>query len=108
MAVAVRRDKNRDALALFADELKAHRVQRGWTQADIAAKTSYSESLIAQVETCRKSATPELGKALDRLFATPGFTESEGTSPVRRGRRADRGQAPEPAVSRVVPVLRAA
>jgi transcriptional regulator with XRE-family HTH domain len=67
--------KDRDALAWFADELRAHRSAQGWTQADVAAKTSYSESLIAQVETCRKAATPELAKALDRVFATPGFTE---------------------------------
>jgi len=67
--------KDRDALAWFADELRAHRTAHGWTQADVAAKISYSESLIAQVETCRKAATPELAKALDRVFATPGFTE---------------------------------
>jgi transcriptional regulator with XRE-family HTH domain len=67
--------KDRDALAWFADELRAHRSAQGWTQADLAAKTSYSESLIAQVETCRKAATPELARALDRVFATPGFTE---------------------------------
>jgi transcriptional regulator with XRE-family HTH domain len=65
--------KDRDALAWFADELRAHRNAHGWTQADVAAKTSYSESLIAQVETCRKAPTPELAKALDRVFATPGF-----------------------------------
>jgi transcriptional regulator with XRE-family HTH domain len=67
--------KDRDALAWFADELRAHRAAQGWTQADVAAKTSYSESLIAQVETCRKAPTPELARALDRVFATPGFTE---------------------------------
>lgn len=67
--------KDRDALAWFADELRAHRNAHGWTQADVAAKTMYSESLIAQVETCRKAATPELAKALDRVFQTPGFTE---------------------------------
>jgi transcriptional regulator with XRE-family HTH domain len=67
--------KDRDALAWFADELRAHRSAQGWTQADLAAKTSYSESLIAQVETCRKAETPELARALDRVFATPGFTE---------------------------------
>ncbi|MGH3172853.1 MAG: helix-turn-helix domain-containing protein [Streptosporangiaceae bacterium] len=39
--------KDRDALARFADELRAHRSAQGWTQADVAAKTSYSESLIA-------------------------------------------------------------
>ena len=67
--------KDRDALGWFADELRAHRATHGWTQADVAAKTSYSESLIAQVETCRKAPTPELARALDRVFATPGFTE---------------------------------
>jgi hypothetical protein len=36
--------KDRDALAWFADELRAHRAAHGWTQADVAAKTSYSES----------------------------------------------------------------
>ena len=67
--------KDRDALAWFAEELRAHRTAHGWTQADLAIKISYSESLIAQVETCRKAATPELARALDRVFATPGFTE---------------------------------
>jgi transcriptional regulator with XRE-family HTH domain len=67
--------KDRDALAWFAEELKAHRVAQGWTQADLAAKVTYSESLIAQVETCRKAATADLGKALDRVFETPGYTE---------------------------------
>jgi transcriptional regulator with XRE-family HTH domain len=67
--------KDRDALSWFADELRAHRTAHGWTQADLAAKVSYSESLIAQVETCRKASTPELARALDRVFGTPGYTE---------------------------------
>ena len=77
--------KDRDALAWFADELRAHRSAQGWTQADLATKTSYSESLIAQVETCRKAATPELTKALDRVFATPGFTEDASGVPGTPG-----------------------
>jgi DNA-binding XRE family transcriptional regulator len=77
--------KDRDALAWFADELRAHRTAHGWTQADLAAKISYSESLIAQVETCRKSATPELAKALDRVFATPGCTEDAPGIPATPG-----------------------
>jgi transcriptional regulator with XRE-family HTH domain len=81
--------KDRDALAWFADELKAHRTARGWTQADIAAKAGYSESLIAQVETCRKAATPDLAKALDRVFGTPGFGSEDG-SPGTFGRLAVR------------------
>ena len=55
--------KDRDALAWFADELRAHRDADGRTQADVAVKTSYGESLIAQVETCRKAATPDSSTA---------------------------------------------
>ena len=77
--------KDRDALGWFADELRAHRAERGWTQADVAAKIMYSESLIAQVETCRKAATPELARALDRVFATPGFTEESADVPGTAG-----------------------
>jgi hypothetical protein len=51
----------------------------------VAAKTSYSESLIAQVETCRKAPTPELARALDRVFATPGFTEDDPSVPSTSG-----------------------
>jgi transcriptional regulator with XRE-family HTH domain len=79
------RDADRDALALFADELKAYRAARGWTQADVAAKASYHESLIAQVETRRKSATADLAKALDRVFQTPGFTEADSDGPGAAG-----------------------
>jgi transcriptional regulator with XRE-family HTH domain len=77
--------KDRDALGWFADELKAHRAAHGWTQADLAAKVSYSESLIAQVETCRKAATPDLARALDRVFSTPGFTEDAPDTPGTPG-----------------------
>lgn len=67
--------KDREALGWFADELKAHRAARGWTQADVAAETNFSESLIAQVEARHKAASPELARALDRVFNTPGFSE---------------------------------
>jgi transcriptional regulator with XRE-family HTH domain len=80
---AVRKD--RETLGWFADELKAHRTARGWTQADVARETSYSESLISQVEACYKAATPELAKALDRVFATPGFTEDTNAGPGTPG-----------------------
>jgi ribosome-binding protein aMBF1 (putative translation factor) len=39
--------KDRDALSWFADELRAHRSAHGWTQAELAAKIAYSESLVA-------------------------------------------------------------
>lgn len=72
--------KGRDALPLFADELKAHRNARGWTQADLAAAITYSESLVAQVETCRRAPTKEVARALDKVFRTPGFTEEQPDS----------------------------
>lgn len=77
--------RDRDALSLFADELKAHRDARGWTQADLAAKIAYSDSLIAQVETCRRAPSKDLAKALDKVFATPGFTEETPDSPGTPG-----------------------
>jgi len=77
--------KDRDALAWFAEELRAHRVAQGWTQAELAAKISYSESLIAQVETCRKAATTDLARALDRVFASPGFCEGTPDSQAATG-----------------------
>jgi transcriptional regulator with XRE-family HTH domain len=77
--------KDRDALSLFADELRAYRNARGWTQADLAARISYSESLIAQVETCRRAPSKDLARVLDRLFTTPGFTEETPESPGTPG-----------------------
>lgn len=77
--------KGRDALALFADELKAHREACGWTQADLAAMINFSESLVALVETCRRVPSKGLAKALDRVFATPGFSEDSSDSPGRQG-----------------------
>jgi transcriptional regulator with XRE-family HTH domain len=79
------RHKDRDALSLFADELKAHREDRGWTQADLAMKITFSVSLIAQVETCWSVPSKELAKALDKVFKTPGFTEETEESPGTPG-----------------------
>lgn len=63
------------AAELFAAELKACRAARGWTQAETARRVNYSESTIASVETCRLAASADLARALDRLFATPGYSE---------------------------------
>jgi transcriptional regulator with XRE-family HTH domain len=77
--------KDRDKLSLFADELRAHREAKGWTQADLAAGLNYSDSLIAQVEACWRPPSKDLARALDRVFATPGFTEESTDSPGRPG-----------------------
>jgi transcriptional regulator with XRE-family HTH domain len=69
--------KDQDALVAFAEELKAWRAARGWTQGDLGAAVNYSESMIAQVEACFKPATMQLAEALDRVFGTPGYARAE-------------------------------
>lgn len=65
--------KEAETWGVFADELRAHREGRGWSQAVLAARIHYSESLIAQVETCRKPPSMILAEKLDAVFATPGY-----------------------------------
>jgi transcriptional regulator with XRE-family HTH domain len=79
------RPKDQDSIAAFAEELKAWRAARGWTQGDLAAQVNYSESLIALVETCRAVPSMDLGRALDRLFATPGYAPAKDGSPEKPG-----------------------
>ena len=43
------------ALSLFADEMKAAREQRGWSQADLADKIPYSLSTISMVEALHRA-----------------------------------------------------
>jgi transcriptional regulator with XRE-family HTH domain len=64
---------DRENVSLFVEEMRAMRTQRRWTQADLARQTNYSESAIAMVETYQRAPTPQLAKALDRAFGTPGF-----------------------------------
>lgn len=68
--------KDQDALRAFAEELKAWRAARGWTQAELGAAISYSESMIAQVEACYKPPVMQMAEALDRVFATPGYVQA--------------------------------
>ncbi|MBV9380907.1 MAG: helix-turn-helix transcriptional regulator [Streptosporangiaceae bacterium] len=66
------RDRDRDALSLFADELKAARQQRGWTQGDLAGKLHYSGPLVAMVENLHRAPSPDLAQRLDEVFGTSG------------------------------------
>jgi len=54
------------------------REARAWSQAELAVAANYSESLIAMVETYQRAPTQGLADALDRAFATPGFSEDTG------------------------------
>jgi transcriptional regulator with XRE-family HTH domain len=75
------KEKDRDALRLFADELKAYRLDRGWTQADLAERVHYSERLVAQVEGCHKAPSRQLARELDLAFKTPGYTPDTDDGP---------------------------
>ena len=49
------RERDTAALSLFADELKAAREQRGWSQADLAEQIPYSLSTISMVEALHRA-----------------------------------------------------
>ena len=65
-------DGDRAALSLFADELKATRAKRGWSQEDLAAKIPYSPSTIGMVEALHRAPTRDLARRLDEALDTPG------------------------------------
>lgn len=65
-------ERDREALSLFTDEMRAARERHGWSQADLARQANFSESLIAMVETHRRTPTRLLAEALDRAFDAPG------------------------------------
>jgi len=60
------------ALMAFAEELRAHRALAGMSRDDLAAKVSYSSSLIAMIETCRRSPSRKLAELIDVVFSLPG------------------------------------
>jgi transcriptional regulator with XRE-family HTH domain len=66
------RERDTAALSLFADELKAAREQRGWSQADLADQIPYSLSTISMVEALHRVPTRDLATHLDKVFGTPG------------------------------------
>jgi transcriptional regulator with XRE-family HTH domain len=66
------RERDTAALSLFADELKAAREQRGWSQADLADQIPYSLSTISMVEALHRVPTRDLAVHLDKVFGTPG------------------------------------
>jgi transcriptional regulator with XRE-family HTH domain len=66
------RERDTAALSLFADELKAAREQRGWSQADLAEQIPYSLSTISMVEALHRVPTRDLAVQLDKAFGTPG------------------------------------
>jgi transcriptional regulator with XRE-family HTH domain len=70
--MASRRDPDRSALALFADELRAARAQAGLSRDDLAVKVNYSASLIGMVEGLRRVPQADFAQRCDEAFGTPG------------------------------------
>jgi transcriptional regulator with XRE-family HTH domain len=60
------------ALTAFAEELRAYREQAGMSREELATRVSYSPSLIAMIETGRRSPSRKLAELLDEVFSTPG------------------------------------
>jgi transcriptional regulator with XRE-family HTH domain len=66
------RERDKTALSLFADEMKAAREQRGWSQADLAERIPYSLSTISMVEALHRAPAKDFALHLDNAFGTPG------------------------------------
>ena len=82
------------ALSLFADEMKAAREQRGWSQADLADQIPYSLSTISMVEALHRVPTRDLAVSPGQGVRHAGHLRPAG------------GQAAGPAVPGVVPAVR--
>jgi transcriptional regulator with XRE-family HTH domain len=67
-----RRDPDRSALTLFADELHATREKAGMSREDLAAKLNYSASLVAMVEGLRRVPQADFAARCDAALDTPG------------------------------------
>ena len=70
--MAAKRDPDRSALALFADELRAARDRAGLTQDELATRVNYSTTLVAMVESLKRVPQPDLAARLDDVLGTPG------------------------------------
>ncbi len=66
------RQADSSGLALFAEELMAARTSAGMSQEDLAARLSYSLSLVSMVEGLRRPPTLQFAQQCDQVFATPG------------------------------------
>lgn len=72
MRVANRKDLNPESSpqAAYGAELRRHREQRGWKQADLAERMEYSTSHISSVETGLKVPTLRFSRSADRALGS--------------------------------------
>jgi transcriptional regulator with XRE-family HTH domain len=67
-----KRDLDKSALALFAEELRAQREQAGWSRDELAVKISYSPSLVSMIESGHRAPSPDFARKCDSAFKSPG------------------------------------
>ena len=60
------------AVRRFAEELRAQRQSRGWTQVVLAKKLGYSGSFVSDVERCRRLPSLDFARSCDREMDLPG------------------------------------
>ena len=70
--MAAAREPERPALALFAAELRAARGHAALSREDLAVKLNYSASLVAMIETERRTPSRDFAARCDEVFDTPG------------------------------------
>ena len=68
-------DPTASAAALYAHKLRAHRDAKGWTQDSLADRVGCTGDLISKLETAKRSATVEMSRSFDHLFALDGYFE---------------------------------
>jgi transcriptional regulator with XRE-family HTH domain len=66
------REEDASGLALFAAELAAARGAAGLSQAELATRIHYSESMVAMVEGCRRVPRLDFATGCDEAFSLPG------------------------------------
>ena len=59
------------AMSKFAHQLRGWRAKRGWSQEELAARLTYSNALVSQIERERKPPSAEFAAKCDEVFDTP-------------------------------------
>jgi transcriptional regulator with XRE-family HTH domain len=70
--MAGKRDPDRSALALFADELRAARDRAGLSRDELGEQLNYSGSLVGMVETMKRVPQADFAARCDAVFDTTG------------------------------------
>jgi transcriptional regulator with XRE-family HTH domain len=58
-------------MSKFAHQLRGWRAKRGWSQEELAARLTYSNALVSQIERERKPPSAEFAAKCDEVFDTP-------------------------------------